>query len=134
MSRTTAGLAAAIFALVAFPIVVAQDLPPADEGPELVLITGEVVEVDVETGVIVIHVEAVEDQEVEHFDLEVWFDEETLFENESGWKIESVRDLEGTLVDVEGFMDVDDVFIADVIWVIEGPVDDEELPTTSVTA
>lgn len=134
MNRTALGCTAACLALLVFPVLVAQDLPPAEEAPELVLITGEVVEVDVETGVIVVHVEAVEDQEVDHFDLEVWYDEDTLFENESDWKVESVRDLEGTLVDVEGFMDVDDLFIADVIWVIEGPVEDEEPPTAAVTA
>jgi hypothetical protein len=105
----------------------AQDVPPEDDGLELTLITGEVVEVDEEAGVVVVHVVAVEDQEVEHFDLEVWIDEETVFENESDWQVESAIDLEGTLVDVEGFTD-GDLFIADYLWVVEGPVAAEEDP------
>lgn len=98
--------------------------PPAEDVPELRIVTGEVVEVDVENGVIVVHVEAVDELEAEHFDLEVWIDEETLFENESDWTIRSASDLLGTLVDVEGFLDTD-AFVADVIRLIEGPVEDE---------
>jgi len=105
--------------------VLARDAPSDDESVELTLITGEIVEVDEEAGVIVVHVEAVEDQEVEHFDLEVWIDEKTVFENESDWEVDSATDLEGTLVDVEGFTD-GDLFIADYVWVVEGPVEDEQ--------
>lgn len=110
--------------LVLAVLVPAQDLPPVDDAPELALISGEVVEIDVEGGLIIVHVVAVEDQDVEHFDLDVLIDEETLFENESDWEVETVLDLEGTFVDIEGFMD-GDVFIADIVWVVEGPLEDE---------
>jgi len=110
----------------------AQDLPEEDTGVETTLVTGEVVEVDVEAGVIVIHVEAIDDQEVEHFDLEVWIDEETVLENESEWEVEKPADLEGTLVDVEGFMD-GDLFVADYVWIVEGPVE-EEPPVETASA
>jgi len=111
------------FALLFLPIA-AQEPPGDDDAIETTLVTGEVVEVDVEAGVIVVHVEAIEDHEVEHFDLDVWIDEETVLENESDWKVEGPGDLEGTLVDVEGFMD-GDLFVADYVWIVEGPVEDE---------
>lgn len=127
-------LSVALIALSAVAVPFhAQDLPLPDEAAELSLITGEVIEVDEEAGVIVVHVEAVDDLEVEHFDLEVWIDEETVLENESDWTIESPHDLEGTLVDVEGFLD-GDMFVADIVWVVEGPVTEESPVETASVA